>query len=130
MGLRYPLSQDVCCAKWSILLPLTNRATQYAAKSGYDCIWLDLEHRAMGQREVQALLQLGVTHDIDIMVRSPSTERTQLYRWRLAPMPSASEGHYTRSPQPQPFALSCLRNPQVDVSSCGPSDTTVVVGLI
>eukprot|EP00035_Acanthoeca_spectabilis_P022512 m.444164 g.444164 ORF g.444164 m.444164 type:complete len:288 (-) comp19057_c0_seq1:149-1012(-) len=53
----------------------------YAAKSGYDCIWLDLEHRAMGQREVQALLQLGVTHDIDIMVRSPSTERTQLYRY-------------------------------------------------
>eukprot|EP00038_Savillea_parva_P009520 m.184063 g.184063 ORF g.184063 m.184063 type:complete len:288 (-) comp16015_c0_seq1:213-1076(-) len=53
----------------------------YAAKNGYDCIWLDLEHRAMNHREVQALLQLGVTHDIDIMVRSPSTERTQLYRY-------------------------------------------------
>mmetsp|Transcript_17737 Transcript_17737/g.46302 ORF Transcript_17737/g.46302 Transcript_17737/m.46302 type:complete len:226 (+) Transcript_17737:178-855(+) len=35
----------------------------------------------MGQREVQALLQLGVHHDIDIMVRSPSTERTKLYRY-------------------------------------------------
>ena len=31
---------------------------QYAAKNGYDCIWLDLEHRAMGQREVQAILQV------------------------------------------------------------------------
>ena len=34
----------------------------------------------MDQREVQALLQLGVHHDIDIMVRPPSTERTKLYR--------------------------------------------------
>ena len=29
---------------------------RYAAHSGYDGIWLDLEHRAMDQREVQALL--------------------------------------------------------------------------
>jgi 2-keto-3-deoxy-L-rhamnonate aldolase RhmA len=52
----------------------------YAAESGYDCIWLDLEHRAMDQRELQALLQLGVHHDIDIMVRPPQTEATKLYR--------------------------------------------------
>jgi 4-hydroxy-2-oxoheptanedioate aldolase len=34
----------------------------------------------MGQREVQSLLQLGVHHDIDIMVRSPSVERSKLAR--------------------------------------------------
>lgn len=53
----------------------------YAAKNGFDCIWLDLEHRAMNEREVQALLQLGVHHDIDIMVRPPSTDGICLARY-------------------------------------------------
>ena len=31
---------------------------RYAAHFGYDVIWLDLEHRAMTDREVQSLLGL------------------------------------------------------------------------
>ncbi len=52
-----------------------------AARSGYDCIWLDLEHRAMPPREVQAMLALGHVYDIDIMVRPPTREATGLYRF-------------------------------------------------
>ena len=52
-----------------------------AARSGYDCIWLDLEHRAITTREVQALLAFGHVYDIDIMVRPPTREATGLYRF-------------------------------------------------
>lgn len=54
---------------------------RYAAHSGYDGIWLDLEHRAMEQREIQSLLALCHTHDIDCMLRAPTLERTRLYRY-------------------------------------------------
>jgi 2-keto-3-deoxy-L-rhamnonate aldolase RhmA len=53
----------------------------HAAKAGYDCIWLDLEHRAMGEREVQALLAYFHLADIDCMLRAPTTELTRLYRY-------------------------------------------------
>ncbi len=53
----------------------------HAARSGYDCIWLDLEHRALEVREVQALLNLFHLHDIDCMVRPPTREKAQLYRY-------------------------------------------------
>ncbi|MBM3801841.1 MAG: 4-hydroxy-2-oxovalerate aldolase [Acidimicrobiia bacterium] len=54
---------------------------RHAAHFNYDGIWLDLEHRAMGSREVQALLAHCVLHDIDCMVRPPTMERTGLYRY-------------------------------------------------
>jgi len=54
---------------------------RYAAHYRYDAIWLDLEHRAMEQREVQSLLAMCHQHDIDCMVRSPKLERTGLYRY-------------------------------------------------
>lgn len=54
---------------------------RYAAHFQYDGIWLDLEHRAMDQREVQALLALCCACDIDCMVRPPTAERTRLYRY-------------------------------------------------
>jgi 2-keto-3-deoxy-L-rhamnonate aldolase RhmA len=54
---------------------------RYAAHFGFDAIWLDLEHRAMGAREVQSLLQLCNMFDIDCMVRPVSTERNRLYRY-------------------------------------------------
>lgn len=54
---------------------------RYAAHYNYDGIWLDLEHRNMDGREVQHLLALGHLFDIDIMVRPPTTMRTQLYRF-------------------------------------------------
>lgn len=54
---------------------------RHAAHYRFDGIWLDLEHRAMGNREVQALLAACHATDIDCMVRPPSREPTRLYRY-------------------------------------------------
>ena len=54
---------------------------RYAAHFRFDAIWLDLEHRAMSQREVQSILAMCQQHDIDCMVRAPTQERTWLYRY-------------------------------------------------
>ena len=54
---------------------------RYAANCRYDGIWLDLEHRAMDAREVQAIIMLCYHNDIDCMVRPPTLERTKLYRY-------------------------------------------------
>lgn len=53
----------------------------YAAHAGYDGIWLDLEHRAMDAREIQALLAFFRVYDIDCLLRPPSTDKAQLYRY-------------------------------------------------
>ena len=53
----------------------------HAAKAGYDCIWLDLEHRSISVRDVEYLLLASHQFDIDIMVRPPVTGKTQLYRY-------------------------------------------------
>lgn len=52
-----------------------------AARARYDCVWIDLEHRAMSLREVQALLIACHLYDIDAMVRVPTREKTELYRY-------------------------------------------------
>ncbi len=52
-----------------------------AAQQGYDGIWLDLEHRNFDSREVQALLAFFHLYDIDCVVRSPTREKGQLYRY-------------------------------------------------
>ena len=54
---------------------------RYAAHFRFDVIWLDLEHRAMSQREVQSILAMCQQHDIDCMVRTPTQGRTRLYRF-------------------------------------------------
>jgi len=54
---------------------------RYAAHFKFDGIWLDLEHRNMSDREVQALLAMCHAADIDCMVRPPTLERTKLYRY-------------------------------------------------
>ncbi|MEX1229602.1 MAG: aldolase/citrate lyase family protein [Planctomycetaceae bacterium] len=54
---------------------------RHAAHQGFDCIWLDLEHRPMEQREVQAILAFFHLFDIDCMVRVPTLEKTRLYRY-------------------------------------------------
>ena len=54
---------------------------RYAAHFRFDAIWLDLEHRAMSQREVQSILAMCQQHDIDCMVRTPTQGRTRLYRF-------------------------------------------------
>lgn len=54
---------------------------KHAAVYGFDCIWLDLEHRFMDDREVQTLLAYSHLCDIDIMVRPSTRERARLYRY-------------------------------------------------
>ena len=54
---------------------------RYAANCRFDGIWLDLEHRAMDAREVQAIIMMCHHNDIDCMVRPPTLERTKLYRY-------------------------------------------------
>jgi 4-hydroxy-2-oxoheptanedioate aldolase len=53
----------------------------YAAQLGYDGIWLDLEHRPMDAREIQALLVHFHLYDIDCILRPPTREKAQLYRY-------------------------------------------------
>lgn len=54
---------------------------RHAAHFGFDCIWLDLEHRVMNDREVQSLLAFCHMYDIDCMLRPPTLEKTRLYRY-------------------------------------------------
>jgi len=53
----------------------------HAARAGYDCIWLDLEHRGISSREIEALLMQCHLQDIDCMVRPPTREKARLYRY-------------------------------------------------
>ena len=52
-----------------------------AAHYDYDCIWLDLEHRTMDNREIQAILAFCHLYDIDCLLRPPTTEMSRLYRY-------------------------------------------------
>lgn len=54
---------------------------KHAAHFGYDCIWLDLEHRNIADRDVETLLAHSHLHDIDIMVRPRTLEKSELYRY-------------------------------------------------
>ena len=54
---------------------------RHAAHFDFDCIWLDLEHRAMSDNDVRSLLGFCHQFDIDCMVRSPTLERVRLYRY-------------------------------------------------
>ncbi|NKB66913.1 MAG: 4-hydroxy-2-oxovalerate aldolase [Candidatus Latescibacteria bacterium] len=54
---------------------------RYAAHYGYDVVWLDLEHRAMDDSQVQSLIALCHYNNIDCMVRTPTLQRTRLYRY-------------------------------------------------
>lgn len=54
---------------------------RHAAHYGFDAIWLDLEHRCMNDREVQALLGYFHLFDIDCLVRPSTLEKTKLYRY-------------------------------------------------
>ena len=54
---------------------------RYAAHFKYDVIWLDLEHRAMDDQQVQSLIALCHYNNIDCMVRTPTLQRTRLYRY-------------------------------------------------
>jgi 2-keto-3-deoxy-L-rhamnonate aldolase RhmA len=53
---------------------------RHAAANDYDAIWIDLEHSTMSSREVQALLALCHSWDIDGLVRPGTGERSDIYR--------------------------------------------------
>ena len=53
---------------------------KHAAHYGYDCIWLDTEHRNLEEHQIESVLALGHLFDIDIMVRARTLEKTRLYR--------------------------------------------------
>ena len=53
----------------------------HAARAGYDCVWLDLEHRALSLHETQAILAFSHLYDVDVMLRPPTLEKTALYRY-------------------------------------------------
>jgi 4-hydroxy-2-oxoheptanedioate aldolase len=65
------------CAMGNYLPAFVSLAAHY----GFDGIWLDLEHRAMQTREIQALLAFFHLYDIDCMLRPPTLEKTRLYRY-------------------------------------------------
>ncbi|MBW3540739.1 MAG: 4-hydroxy-2-oxovalerate aldolase [Planctomycetes bacterium] len=54
---------------------------KHAAQFGFDCIWLDLEHRHIPYPQVQSLLALAHLYDIDVMIRAPTLEKVGLYRY-------------------------------------------------
>jgi 4-hydroxy-2-oxoheptanedioate aldolase len=54
---------------------------RYAARYGYDGLWLDLEHRTMNDREVQSMIATCHYNDLDCMVRPPTVGRTHLYHY-------------------------------------------------
>ena len=76
-------------SKWKNRLPAKGCSLQHyipsfighAAHFGFDCIWLDLEHRAFTDREVQSILAQSHQHDIDVMVRPSTLEKSKLYRY-------------------------------------------------
>ena len=53
----------------------------YAAHSGYDCIWLDLEHHPMDESEVRTVLAFAQLYDIDCVVRPSTREGLRLGRF-------------------------------------------------
>jgi len=76
-------------SKWKNRLPAKVCSLQHYIPSfighaphfGFDCIWLDLEHRAFTDREVQSILAQSHQHDIDVMVRPSTLEKSKLYRY-------------------------------------------------
>ena len=65
------------CGMGHYIPPYIRHAKEY----GYDCIWLDLEHRAMDTREIQALLAFFHLYDVDCLLRPPTLEKSRLYRY-------------------------------------------------
>ncbi len=54
---------------------------RHAAHFGFDCIWLDTEHRMLSPDDVRSLMAFFHLYDIDCMLRPPTLEKTRLYRY-------------------------------------------------
>ena len=78
----------------------------YAAHSGYDCIWLDMEHHPLDEGEVRTMLAFAQLFDIDVLVRPNTREKMSLGRYLedgAAAWPSR------RSPRPTRCTTWCRR---------------------
>lgn len=73
--------RDGKVARMAVLGHFIPAYVNHAARAGYDCIWLDLEHRGMSYHEVQALMAFFHLYDIDCLLRAPTLEKTRLYRY-------------------------------------------------
>ena len=85
---------------------------QHAAAAGYDAIWLDLEHRAMSDREVQALLAYFHTSDIDCMLRPATLEKTRLYRYLEDGATGLMVPHVSTAEKAQ-YLVDCVKFPPI-----------------
>lgn len=54
---------------------------RHAAHFGFDCIWLDTEHRMLAPEEVRSLMAFFHLYDIDCLLRPPTLEKGRLYRY-------------------------------------------------
>jgi 4-hydroxy-2-oxoheptanedioate aldolase len=53
---------------------------RHAAHFGFDCLWLEMEHRSWNETEIHAMIAYCHLHNIDCMVRTPTLEKSRLYR--------------------------------------------------
>ena len=75
---RIRAAQPVRIAMLGHLLP---PFLAYAADSGYDCVWLDLEHHPLDDGDVRTLLAFAHLFDIDCLVRPNTREHMRLGRY-------------------------------------------------
>ncbi|MGQ9763588.1 MAG: HpcH/HpaI aldolase family protein [Armatimonadota bacterium] len=60
--------QVVSCFKLNLTCA---RVAELAAALGFDCIWIDMEHTAIGWSDVEKMIMAAKVHDTDVMVRVP-----------------------------------------------------------
>lgn len=85
---------------------------QMAANVGYDCIWLDAEHRTWTDRELQAMLAYFHLFDIDCMLRPATLEKTRLYRYLEDGAAGLMIPHVS-TPQKAQALVDCVKFPPV-----------------
>ncbi|WP_231979491.1 aldolase/citrate lyase family protein [Tessaracoccus coleopterorum] len=65
------------CFKQNLADP---RVTEIVARSGFDCVWLDLEHVGNSISAVEAGIWAAKAHDVDVVVRVPRGSYSDLIR--------------------------------------------------
>lgn len=58
------------------------RVAEIAARSGFDCVWLDREHVPNTMEQVENMIRAAKMHDVDALVRVPRGSYSQLI-WPL-----------------------------------------------
>ena len=84
----------------------------YAAKAGYDCIWLDAEHNTWDRRELQRMIALHHLANIDCMVRTGSRNPNELYHL-LEDGATALMIPLVNTPEDAHFLAQCVKFPPV-----------------